>query len=129
MRAKVLSVLGVSALLLSGCTQAAPPPPEQTEAPAVISSASGGAGLSSVENITSSTSRIAVSAGCQGSGKLTLDFSTVGSMEIPCLEGGSAPRGQSYFDVSAVDGKFSVDIDAAEGQSWEFSIAESNKIP
>ena len=134
MRLKVVSVLGVSALLLCGCTQAAPPPeppepPNQMEAPPVISSASGGAGTVSIEDITSSTSKIAVSADCVGSGKLILDFSTkVGSMEVECLEAGTAPGGRTYFDVSAVEGKFSVDVNAAEGQSWQFTIAESNKI-
>lgn len=127
MRAKTLSVLGLSVLLLCGCTPAESTPPPQS-APPVIGSATGGPGLTSIEKLSSTTPKISVEVTCVGTGILALNISKVGSIEAPCREEGATPRGQALFDVSHIDGTFAVDIDAGEGQSWELKVSESNKI-
>lgn len=135
MRAKVLSVLGVSALLLCGCTQAASVPeqvwvtpvPDDLRIPAhpadetFLGSVSG-SGSSSVR-FGPSAAAVAVYLACQSDGELVVNVANTGKTSIPC--GTPEEPTRTVFELDSTIVKLFIDIDSVDGPVFGLVVTDA----
>lgn len=131
MRAKVLSVLGVSALLLCGCTQAASVPEQVSVENAMYPEyAAGERELGSVSGSGTASggfgpagAAVAVYLVCQFGGELTVNVANTGKTTVPC--GTSEEPTRTVFELDATVAVLSVDVESAEGSAWALTVTDA----
>lgn len=120
MRSKVLAVLGLTAVLLTGCTQAEPAPADtalsDSDMPAtpanemVLGSLTGTATSSTLSSEFSgtSTSAVAVYLSCSSEGEVKINVANSAPLTVPC--GTKENPTRQVFDVPSSQQTFPVDL-------------------
>lgn len=135
MRAKVLSVLGVSALLLCGCAQAASVPeqvwvtpvPDDLRIPAHPANerflgGTEGAGSSS-GGFGAAGAAVAVYLACQSEGGLTVNVANTGKTAVPC--GTPEEPTRTVFELDTTVAKLFIDVESDDVLGWGLTVTDA----
>ncbi|WP_312178467.1 hypothetical protein [Arthrobacter sp.] len=135
MRAKVLSILGVSALLLCGCTQAAsvPEPVRVTpvpEDPLVPTHPADENFLGSVSGSGSSSAgfgpagaAVAVYLACQSDGELVVNVANTGKTSVAC--GTPEEPTRTVFELDSPVAKLFIDVESDDVLAWGLTVTDA----
>lgn len=137
MRAKVLSTLGVSALLLCGCAQAASVPeqsrvtpvPEDLRLPTHPAGerflgGTSGSGSASI-GWGPAGAAVAVYIACQSEGELMVNVANTGKTTVPC--GTPEEPTRTVFELGSPVAALSVDVESEGGPVWGLTVTDAGR--
>lgn len=135
MRAKILSVLGVSALLLCGCAQAAAAPeqPRVTPVPDDLRVPTHPADerfLGSISGAGSATAgwgpagaAVAVYLVCESKDGLTVNVANTGKATVPC--GTREEPSRTVFELDSTVAALSIDVEPDTLLAWGLTVTDA----
>ena len=134
MRAKILSTLGVSALLLCGCAQAASVPEQVSVEDAVFPDHPAderhlgglrGSGTSSGGFGPAGPTDVALYLACQSEGELMVSVANTGKVTVPC--GTPEEPTRTVFELDSPVAALSVDVESEGGPVWGLTVTDAGR--